>query len=116
MKRKLFEIYFTLFLDDIFSYYCKATFNGYFIGDTVQRLIIPFNLISTANDAGNNFIFISDYGAYKLIKFDLDFQYIDSVLVEKALYLTASTNAIYVNSNFKAILKYDFNLTENTLN
>ncbi len=65
------------------------------------------------SDGGSNeFIVLCDYGANRLIKFDMNFNFIKSVSVASPSWITSSSDSIYVNSNHKPIIRYNFNLTQ----
>ena len=58
----------------------------------------------------DEYIFVTDLIENKLIKFDLNFTMIKSITVTKPRWLASSSNALFVNSNQRAIFKYDFDL------
>ncbi len=81
-----------------------------------MKLSINFNQlygIEYVSDGGaNQFIVVCDLGANKLIKFDMNFNFIKSISVLSPRWITSSSDSIYVSSINRRIIKYNFDLIE----
>ena len=86
----------------------KRYFNGYII----QNFSRPEGLVYVEDvlNKTNKYIFVADWNAQKLIKFNLNFTFLKSIQINYPRHLTSSFNSIYVTSIDKAIMKYDFDL------
>ena len=90
----------------------NSSLTSYFDGSSSQTFITLNGIEYVSGGGANEFIVVCDNGASKLIKFNLNFNFIKSVSVNYPLWITSSSNSIYVNSNGQAIVKYNFDLTE----
>jgi hypothetical protein len=73
---------------------------------------MPFDIDYVRDGKSNEFLFVSDQVANKIIKFDMNFKMIKAARVNAPRHLTSSTKSIYVNSNRTEIIKFDLNLNE----
>ena len=110
---KKYFFFLLLSADDILNLQFNTSLISYSDGSSRQN----FNSLSAIEYVSNGgtieFIVVSDHGADKLIKFDLNFNFIKSISTGSQ-WMTSSSDSIYVNSGEAKIIKYNFDLTEIT--
>ena len=93
------------FLDDLLNFQFNSFVSSYVLNSVRASLVSPVGL-----EYVSGFIFVADYGANRVIKFDLNFNLIKVVSVMSPTWLTSSTNAVYLNSMGTTVSRYDLNL------